>query len=165
MPRALPWVTVRSRNRRSAGSIASRGGFTEGWEHMRVEIPVSLGELVDKITILQIKSTRLVEPDAKANVRRELEALELVLTGLGLAPEPLGKLRCELETINAELWDLEDTIRVCEREQDFGERFIDLARRVYRSNDRRAQIKRDINGRFGSEFVEEKSYGDTGASS
>ena len=72
--RALPWVTVRSRTRRSAGSIASRGGFTEGWEHMRVDIPVSLGELVDKITILQIKSTRLVEPDAKANVRRELEA-------------------------------------------------------------------------------------------
>lgn len=125
---------------------------------MSVMAPVSWGELLDKYTILVIKAERLAEPAQVANVRRELEAL-LPLRSRAMEGGP-GIARCEaeLQEVNAALWEVEDAIRDCEREQDFGPRFIELARSVYRHNDRRARIKREINQLLGSSLVEEKSY-------
>jgi hypothetical protein len=120
-------------------------------------IPVSPGELVDKITILRVKAER-IDPAKLPNVRRELEALEAVAREqLPDSPE-LAALSAELQAVNAALWDVEDGKRDGERRQDFGAGFVELARRVYRENDRRAAIKRRINDLLGSEIVEEKSY-------
>lgn len=120
-------------------------------------IPVSPGELVDKITILRVKAER-IDPSKTANVRRELEALEAVAREhLPGSPE-LQRLTAELQEVNAALWDVEEGKRDGERRQDFGPVFVELARRVYRENDRRAAIKRRINDLLGSEIVEEKSY-------
>ena len=123
-----------------------------------ITIPVSAGELVDKITILRVKAARIGDPAKEANVRRELELLEAVAREhLPDSPE-LSALVDELTTVNGELWDIEDGKRDCERRQDFGPRFVELARRVYRDNDRRAAVKRRINDLTGSAIVEEKSY-------
>jgi hypothetical protein len=120
-------------------------------------IPVSPGELVDKITILRVKAER-IGPDKQANVRRELAALEAVAAEqLPRSPE-LEALSAELQGVNAALWDIEEGKRDGERRGDFGPRFVELARSVYRENDRRAAIKRRINDLLGSEIVEEKSY-------
>lgn len=120
-------------------------------------IPVSAGELVDKITILRVKAER-IDPAKRPNVQRELEALEAVARE-ALPPSPeLAALTAELFAVNAALWDVEDGKRDGERRQDFGPAFVELARRVYRENDRRAAIKRRINDLLGSEIVEEKSY-------
>lgn len=120
-----------------------------------IDIPVSWGELVDKITILEIKSERIDDLRKRVNVQREL----YILTGrMGeLGPE-VETLKAELKAINAELWDIEDEIRDCEREKNFGPRFVALARAVYVTNDRRADVKRQINLALSSELVEEKSY-------
>lgn len=125
---------------------------------MSVMAPVSWGELLDKFTILVIKSRRMEDPVQLANVRRELEALRpLRDQAAGTAP---GLARCEadLEAVNTALWEVEDALRECERDQDFGPRFIELARSVYRTNDRRARIKGEVNRLLGSALVEEKSY-------
>jgi len=120
-----------------------------------IHIPVSIGELVDKITILEIKLEQL-QGKALQNVERELDLLQEVLAATGLVIEPeLGR---ELAAINRALWQIEDDIRELERLGSFGAEFIDLARSVYRSNDRRAQLKRQINLRHGSLIVEEKGY-------
>ena len=120
-------------------------------------IPVSAGELVDKITILRVKAERIA-PDKQANVRRELAALEAVAAEQ-LAPSPeLTALAAELQSVNAALWDIEEGKREGERRGDFGQGFVELARAVYRENDRRAAVKRRINDLLGSEIVEEKSY-------
>jgi hypothetical protein len=120
-------------------------------------IPVSPGELVDKITILRVKAERIA-PDKRANVRRELAALEAVAAEQ-LPPSPeLEALTAELQSVNAALWDIEEGKRDGERRGDFGHGFVELARAVYRENDRRAAIKRRINDLLGSEIVEEKSY-------
>ncbi len=120
-------------------------------------IPVSAGELVDKITILRVKAER-IDASKLANVRRELEALEAVAREqLPDSPE-MATLTAELFEVNAALWDVEEGKRDGERRQDFGPAFVELARRVYRENDRRAAIKRRINDLLGSEIVEEKSY-------
>lgn len=120
-------------------------------------IPVSPGELVDKITILRVKAER-IEPSKVANVRRELEALEVVARE-HLPPSPeMEALTAELLAVNAALWDVEEGKRDAERRQDFGPRFVELARAVYIENDRRAAIKRRINDLLGSDLVEEKSY-------
>ncbi|MDP8916006.1 MAG: DUF6165 family protein [Pseudomonadota bacterium] len=120
-------------------------------------IPVSPGELVDKITILRVKAER-IDASKLANVRRELEALEAVAREqLPDSPE-MATLTAELFEVNAALWDVEEGKRDGERRQDFGPAFVELARRVYRENDRRAAIKRRINDLLGSEIVEEKSY-------
>ena len=120
-----------------------------------IRIPVSIGELVDKITILEIKLEQL-QGKALQNVERELDLLQEVLAATGLVIEPeLGR---ELAAINRALWQIEDDIRELERLGSFGAEFIDLARSVYRSNDRRAQLKRQINLRHGSLIVEEKGY-------
>lgn len=125
---------------------------------MGVTIPVSWGELIDKITILEIKSERLSDPSKLANVRRELSLLAAIREREHPDNAALQALATELQAVNAELWVVEDDIRNCERTKDFGPEFIRLARAVYHTNDRRADLKRRIDVLLGSELVEEKSY-------
>ena len=120
-----------------------------------VHIPVSLGELIDKITILEIKRERLSGP-AREHVLEELRLLEAALEGANLAID--ADLCQQLRTVNRSLWEIEDAIREQERLGDFGERFIALARSVYRSNDHRAALKRRLNELHGSGLIEQKSY-------
>lgn len=125
---------------------------------MEILAPVSAGELVDKITILRVKSQRLTDPAKLANVARERARLEEISAQTLPKTETLDRLTAELEAINAILWDVEEGKRDCERRKDFGPAFIALARQVYRDNDTRAAIKRAINDATGSTIVEEKSY-------
>jgi predicted nucleic acid-binding Zn-ribbon protein len=126
-------------------------------------VPVSFGELLDKIAILQIKSERIADAGKLANVRKELEALSSTWMAHPAAQQHLVELRADLKAVNERLWDIEDEIRDCERRQDFGAEFVRLARAVYHENDQRARIKKDINQALGSAYVEEKSYQDYGA--
>ena len=125
---------------------------------MLINIPVPVGELFDKITILRIKAERLSDAGQVANVRRELEALEAVAEAVPGSAE-LDALVGRLQAINDALWDVEDGKRAHEREGRFDADFIALARRVYKENDQRAAIKREINTLTGSTLVEEKSHG------
>jgi len=123
-----------------------------------VLIDVSPGELVDKLTILEIKLQRLPDGPARANVRHEYEVLELARSK-ALAPSAeLARLSGDLKAVNERLWVIEDDIRDCERAKDFGAEFVELARAVYHENDTRAALKRQINTLLGSAIVEEKSY-------
>jgi hypothetical protein len=122
--------------------------------------PVSFGELLDKIAILQIKSERMSDPAKVANVRKELEALSTTWLGHPAAQQQIPELRADLKAVNERLWEIEDDIRACEQKQDFGAEFIRLARAVYFENDERARIKKSINTALGSAYVEEKSYQD-----
>ncbi|MGZ5025674.1 MAG: DUF6165 family protein [Methylobacter sp.] len=125
-----------------------------------IQVPVSIGELFDKITILEIKASRLTDPRKLANVKKELSAIgALAKQSVELNADGLQCLD-QLREVNSRLWDIEDAIRECESRQDFGERFIELARSVYRNNDRRALLKRKLNELTGSELIEEKSYTD-----
>ena len=125
-------------------------------------VPVAAGELIDKITILRLKAQRLQRPEALANVRLELQALEAVLsdTGLTLSVDAMQTFTDALQAINTQLWDVEDTLRLLEAEQRFDQEFIHLARSVYQLNDQRAAVKRQINETCGSSLLEEKSYGE-----
>ena len=123
-------------------------------------VPVSFGELLDKIAILQIKSERMSDPAKLANVRKELAALESTWMAHPAAGGDIVRLRAELKAVNERLWVIEDDIRNEERAQRFGDEFIRLARAVYFENDERARIKREINMALGSAYVEEKSYQD-----
>jgi hypothetical protein len=123
-------------------------------------VPVSFGELLDKIAILQIKSERMTDPAKLANVRKELEALERTWMAHPAAGGNIVGLRADLKAVNERLWVIEDDIRNEERAQRFGDEFIRLARAVYFENDERARIKKDINVALGSAYVEEKSYQD-----
>lgn len=129
---------------------------------MAIQVPVSWGELIDKIAILEIKSERIADAAKLANVRAELAALAGVrdanLPSDGKVLGGLATLTADIKTVNEALWEIEDDIRDCERDKDFGPRFVELARSVYKTNDRRAALKRDINTLLGSELVEEKSY-------
>lgn len=125
---------------------------------MAVMVPVSWGEVIDKITILEIKSKRLNDGAKLANVRKELDMLVAVREREFPRHRELASLSGMLGEVNAKLWDIEDDIRDCERQRDFGERFVELARAVYYTNDERAQLKRRVNDLLGSELVEEKSY-------
>lgn len=125
---------------------------------MPILVPVSWGELLDKITILEIKSQRIGDGAKRANVDRELTALNRVVEDAGSLPPAARPVIDELRGVNAALWDIEDEIRDHEREKDFGARFVELARAVYHTNDRRAAFKRQLNDLLGSELVEEKSY-------
>ncbi len=125
---------------------------------MSVMTPVSWGELIDKITILLIKSERILDAPKQANVRRELEALQPLRDRALLAHPGIARFESELKAINEALWLIEDEIRDCERRQAFGPRFIELARAVYQENDRRALVKRQINLLLDSGLIEEKSY-------
>src|SRR5579863_5958633 len=123
-----------------------------------IEVPVATGELIDKITILEIKLERITDPAKIANVRAELTLLsERRDSGLS-SSAVIEELTVRLKTINERLWELEDEIRDSERRHDFGPAFTRLARSIYRSNDERAAIKREINLASGSRLIEEKSY-------
>jgi hypothetical protein len=132
------------------------GMKVEGAAPLFVEI--GAGELMDRATILAIKNERIADPAKRANVGREWLALEPARTSLLGAFPALGALEAELKAINEALWDIEDAIRRCEADSDFGPRFIELARAVYKTNDRRAEVKKKINLLSGARIVEEKSY-------
>lgn len=123
-----------------------------------LQIPVSLGELIDKITILEIKLARMTDQKKRKNVRKELRILTEALTEYGTVSSELIELKKELLIINEQLWDIEDDIRAKEAAQKFDQEFIALARRVYIINDRRSATKRKINEYFGSALIEEKEY-------
>jgi Family of unknown function (DUF6165) len=125
-----------------------------------IRVPISPGELIDKLTILEIKSERMSDPRKLANVRYELELLEVTWRSSDYGAADLSAERDELKRINERLWVIEDEIRDKERAHAFDPRFIELARAVYVTNDERAAIKRRINDRLGSAIVEEKSYRD-----
>ena len=121
-------------------------------------IPISWGELFDKITILQIKIENLQEKNALKNVKTEYDQLYKIYNSNFLEDEKAKLLMVSLTQINKKLWDIEDKIRHKERIKKFDEEFIELARNVYFTNDKRSKIKRDINETFGSTIIEEKSY-------
>jgi hypothetical protein len=123
-----------------------------------VYIPVSWGELLDKIAILEIKAARIPEPGKLDHVQRELTALRAVRDREGAISEAAARAAAALARVNLALWDVEDALRSLEREGRFDAEFVDLARSVYRHNDRRAALKRRISLLMGSRFVEEKSY-------
>ena len=126
----------------------------------QILIPISPGELLDKITILEIKSERIESSEKKANVNKELEMLNKVWSDSVDEDSALASMRSELKSINESLWDIEDDIRDEERNKRFTERFIELARSVYVTNDQRADVKKRINLHLKSDIVEEKSYQD-----
>jgi hypothetical protein len=123
-----------------------------------VYVPVSWGELVDKIAILEIKAARIREPRKLDNVQRELAALRAVLDREGPISEAAARAAAALARVNLALWEVEDALRSLEREGRIDAEFLELARSVYRHNDRRAVLKRRISLLMGSRFVEEKSY-------
>lgn len=126
-----------------------------------IRIPVSYGELIDKITILEIKQARIADPVKRHNVSHELTQLQAAWdTSAAAQGVAIDDLREALKAVNEALWDVEDDIRDKERAQAFDAAFIALARAVYHQNDRRAALKREINLRLGSALVEEKSYAD-----
>lgn len=127
---------------------------------MALKVEVSVGELLDKITILEIKSERIADQAKLANVARELESLRRTWADSPLSSHDLTRQIAHLKQINEALWDIEDGIRRKEAAQQFDDEFIGLARAVYHQNDQRAAVKKEINTLLGSELVEEKSYAD-----
>lgn len=127
---------------------------------MKVNIPVSLGELLDKISILEIKKKKIQNESKLKNIKKELIGLRNVLDKLNIDLSQTDDLYKDLYDINLSLWEIEDSIRVREKNKDFEKQFIDLARSVYITNDKRFEVKNEINKLFNSEYVEEKSYED-----
>ena len=125
---------------------------------MLLSVQTSPGEFLDKLTILEIKSERISEPSKLANVRRELEMLRATWAASPLAARDVAALVAELKRVNETLWEVEDQLRAKESARQFDAGFVELARTVYRTNDRRAAIKRELNLTLGSELIEEKSY-------
>ncbi len=128
-------------------------------------VPVSFGELLDKIAILEIKSERMTDALKLANVGKELDALNATWAAHPASQKDIRELRTALKAVNERLWSIEDNIRTQEKQQAFGAEFIRLARAVYFENDERSRVKKDINLALGSTYVEEKSYEDYGAKS
>ena len=127
---------------------------------MSIKIELSIGELLDKISILQIKAERIDDPSKVKNINKELDVLMSLWNDSPYSDTNLSSEINELKNINEALWDIEDKIRDKERNQVFDKDFNELARSVYFTNDKRAEIKRIINGKTGSELIEEKSYSD-----
>ncbi len=125
---------------------------------VEVSVEVSPGELIDKITILEIKLERIEDEDKLKNVKLEWETLTRARDQAIEATPELEKLTAGLKESNERLWEIEDDIRNCERDKDFGDRFVELARGVYVNNDQRSRLKRKINELLGSRLIEEKSY-------
>jgi len=125
-----------------------------------ITIEVGAGELLDKITILKIKNQRITDPAKLENVRNELAVLQRTWQEALLDSVEVAELEKALEAVNLQLWDIEDEIRECEARGDFGERFVELARSVYITNDERARLKKAVNLACDSAIVEEKSYSD-----
>ena len=130
---------------------------------MSIKVELSVGELIDKISILQIKAERIVDRSKLENINKELDVLMSLWKDSTNSNNNLESEINELKAINEELWDIEDKIRDKERNQAFDKGFIELARAVYITNDKRADIKRIINSKTGSELIEEKSYSDYSA--
>ncbi len=128
-----------------------------------IETPVSYGELIDKMTILEIKLQEIKDDAKLANVRTELELLDATWNNHEASKTDITDEKNRLRSVNKRLWDIEDDIRIKEKAKEFDARFIELARSVYVVNDQRAAIKREINEKLGSTLVEEKSYQDYGA--
>ena len=124
---------------------------------MLINTPISLGELVDKISILMVKKKNIKNNDKLDQVNKELNYLQATLNN-HVTKDEINVFLNSLIDINSKLWIIEDDIRDCERKKQFDQKFIDLARSVYFTNDKRANIKLDINNKFGSELVEVKSY-------
>jgi len=120
--------------------------------------PVSVGELIDKITILEIKAERITDAGKRANVERELAGLMAVAAPLLATHAGLEALKRELREVNQRMWDIQDRLRAHETAQDFGAEFIALARGVYQTNGERVALKGEINRVLGSRLVEEKQY-------
>jgi hypothetical protein len=120
--------------------------------------PVSTGELLDKITILEIKAERIRNPAKRSLAEHELHLLNDLVSGTQLNSPEIGQLYADLKHVNEALWDIEDAIRGKERAGEFDEEFIALARSVYKTNDRRAELKRALNAMLGSTIVEVKDY-------
>lgn len=126
-------------------------------ETLEINTPISLGELIDKITILQIKTLEIKEESKLKNIKHELNLLSSILDKTGLKMS-LAKEINELFAVNYKIWNLEDTIRECERSNSFEEIFVNTARLIYKTNDERSKVKKAINTKFNSDVVEEKSY-------
>jgi len=130
-------------------------------QHMsELSVPISCGELIDKITILEIKSERIRDTAKLSNIRTELDLLGATWSRHPSSRVDIGDERARLKAVNEALWDIEDRIRLKEKAQAFDAEFIELARAVYFRNDERAAVKREINLKLGSALVEEKSYED-----
>jgi transcriptional regulator of nitric oxide reductase len=125
-----------------------------------IKVPVSPGEVLDKITILEIKSERISDLEKVANVRVELALLQETWKEFIRDDEVIRDLHSQLKEVNEALWEIEDDIRDKERAKEFDQRFIELARAVYVTNDRRSRVKKELNLHLGSEIIEEKSYQD-----
>ena len=123
-----------------------------------LKVPISLGELIDKITILRIKFNKINSDEAQKNISLELDKLQHVLNNTIVVDDDLRNFEIKLSKINKSLWVIEDKLREKEKKKNFDKNFISLARLVYHKNDERAKIKRIINKSFGSELIEEKSY-------
>ena len=125
---------------------------------MKINIPVSCGELVDKITILKIKKIKIIDEDKLREINKELEYLNSFYLKLLKNNPRLSELFDSLYKINLDLWQIEDEIRICEKNKSFDDNFINLARAVYQKNDARFKIKTEINELLGSDIKEQKSY-------
>ena len=125
---------------------------------MQLQVPVSVGEVLDKITILQIKLAHISDANKRVNIQNELDALLPLMAGDGFATDEMQGLMAELKSVNEALWHIEDDIREKEAAKSFDAEFIKLARAVYVTNDKRAEIKKQINLATGSALIEEKSY-------
>ena len=125
---------------------------------MSVNVEISIGEFFDKITILEIKRERIKDVSKLENINKELDSLNTLLQQQAFSRNDVSKEVAELKAINEKLWEIEDDIREKESQKSFDQDFVELARAVYFTNDRRSEVKRDINLKLGSEFVEEKSY-------
>ena len=126
---------------------------------MQLQVPVSVGEVLDKITILQIKLAHISNAAKRTNIQNELDALLPLVAGDAFTTDQMQALMTELKSVNEALWDIEDDIREKEAAKSFDAEFIRLARAVYVTNDKRAEIKKQINLATGSALIEEKSYG------
>ena len=125
---------------------------------MLIKIPVSTGELIDKITILEIKKEKIINKDKLIEIEKELSSLSLTMKNFMPNNSEILKFKSDLKEINLKLWDIEDGKRSAEKNNDFGEKFIELARKVYKFNDQRAKIKLTINEALGSNIKEIKSH-------
>lgn len=125
---------------------------------MNLKIPISIGELLDKISILEIKCIKITDENKLVNIKKELSVLKQEYEKIKINDSVINSLYKELYGINLMLWEVEDSIRVLEKNQKFENSFIELARNVYKTNDRRFEVKNKINSILNSEFKEEKSY-------
>ncbi len=125
-----------------------------------INTPVSYGEILDKITILEIKQKNITDAEKLKNVAHELNLLTRTWNDHVTASEKLSQLKQQLKEVNQSLWDIEDNIRIKESKKEFDDEFVQIARSVYYENDKRAAVKKEVNLLLGSELVEEKSYED-----